>query len=92
MNTAFLLHLPATGVTLPAPADTPLLQTLLAAGQAWPASCRNGSCRACMGQLAGGVVRYTVEWPGLLPEEKASGAVLPCVACPGSDVVLQPPG
>jgi ferredoxin len=90
MSIVFQLHLPATGVTLPAPDDASLLQTLLAAGVDWPASCRNGSCRACIGQLAAGNVRYRVEWPGLLPEEKASGAVLPCVACPSSDVVLQP--
>ena len=51
------LHLGATGETLAAPADASLLQTLLRAGQAWPASCRNGSCRACIGQLAAGTVR-----------------------------------
>ncbi len=85
------LHLGATGETLAAPTDASLLQTLLRAGQAWPASCRNGSCRACIGQLAAGTVRYSVDWPGLLPEEKASGCVLPCVAYPTSDVVLTPP-
>ncbi len=89
--TAHRLHLRATGETLTAPADASLLQTLLRAGLAWPASCRNGSCRACIGQLAAGTVRYGVEWPGLLPEEKASGCVLPCVAYPTSDVVLTPP-
>jgi ferredoxin len=87
---AHRLHLPTTGEILAAPADASLLQTLLRAGQAWPASCRNGSCRACIGQLAAGTVRYGVEWPGLLPEEKASGCVLPCVAYPTSDVVLTP--
>lgn len=86
----FALHLPETGDTLLAPADTSLLQTLLRAGVAWPASCRNGTCRSCMGQLAAGAVRYSVAWPGLLPEEKASGAVLLCVAYPSSDVVLTP--
>lgn len=88
--TAHRLHLRATGETLTAPADTSLLQTLLLAGLAWPASCRNGSCRACIGQLAAGTVRYSVDWPGLLPEEKASGCVLPCVAYPTSDVTLAP--
>ena len=87
---AHRLHLGATGETLAAPADASLLQTLLRAGQAWPASCRNGSCRASIGQLAPGTVRYSVEWPGLLPEEKARGCVLPCVAYPASDVVLTP--
>ena len=36
-----------------------------------------------------GSVRYDIEWPGLSPEEKAEGCVLPCVAYPESDVVLQ---
>jgi ferredoxin len=34
---------------------------------------------------------YAIEWPGLTPEEKAEGCVLPCVAYPASDVVLQGP-
>lgn len=89
--TGFRLHLPETGDTLAAPADASLLQTLLRAGLAWPASCRNGTCRACIGRLGAGTVRYRVEWPGLLPEEKAQGCVLPCVAEPTSDVVLLGP-
>ena len=36
-----------------------------------------------------GTVRYEIEWPGLTAEEKAEGCVLPCVAYPVSDVVLQ---
>lgn len=87
----FQLHLPDKGEILAVPAGATLLQALLGAGMAWPASCRNGTCRACIGQLVSGKVVYTVEWPGLLPEEKAQGCVLPCVACPTSDVVLTPP-
>lgn len=90
MTTGFTLRLQPGGEVLPAPADTSLLQAVHRAGLAWPASCRNGTCRACIGHLASGSVRYRVEWPGLLPEEKAAGAVLPCVACPTSDVVLAP--
>lgn len=86
----FSLWLPVAGVTLEAPACAPLLTTLWGAGQAWPASCRNGTCRACIGRLESGSVRYSVEWPGLLPEEKALGDVLPCVACPTSDLTLRP--
>ena len=86
------LHLPDADLVLDAPTSHTLLQTLQRAGVPWPASCRNGSCRACIGQLAGGTVRYRVEWPGLLPEEKAQGCVLPCVAEPCSDVVLLGPG
>lgn len=87
---AHRLQLAATGEVLEAPADASLLQTLQRAGLAWPSSCRNGSCRACIGHLVSGSVRYSVEWPGLLPEEKTAGAVLPCVAWPTSDLVLAP--
>ncbi|MGS5086449.1 2Fe-2S iron-sulfur cluster-binding protein [Hydrogenophaga sp. A37] len=87
----FQLHLPHKGETLTVPAETTLLRALLDAGVPWPASCRNGTCRACIGQLVSGTVRYSVAWPGLLPEEKAKGCVLPCVASPTSDVVLAPP-
>jgi ferredoxin len=56
----------------------------------WLSSCRNGSCRTCIGQLLEGTVRYEVEWPGLSAEEKAEGYVLPCVAKPCSNVKLKP--
>lgn len=68
-------------------------QTLLAAaqdaGNVLASSCRNGTCRTCLRPLHAGRVDYRIPWPGLLPEEKASGRwVLPCVAYPLSDVVL----
>ena len=44
-----------------------------------------------MGQLLSGQVHYEMAWPGLLAEEKSAGWVLPCVARPLSDVVLQDP-
>lgn len=53
-----------------------------------PSSCRNGTCRTCMCRLVSGEVTYTVEWPGLSAEEKAEGHVLPCVARPLTNVVL----
>ncbi|MEY4122029.1 MAG: hypothetical protein RLZZ457_867 [Pseudomonadota bacterium] len=56
-----------------------------------PSSCRNGTCRTCMCRLVSGEVRYTIEWPGLTPEEKTEGYVLPCVAQPTSNVVLEQP-
>lgn len=56
----------------------------------WPSSCRAGSCRTCIGHLHKGQVRYEMPWPGLSPEEKAQGYVLPCVAYPCSDLELQP--
>jgi ferredoxin len=68
----------------------PLLHSLEQGGIDWPSSCRNGTCRTCIGQLASGVVRYEIEWPGLSTEEIDQGYVLPCVAHPCTDVVLQP--
>lgn len=77
-------------VVVPVAADQPLLLAMLAEGVDWPRSCRNGTCRTCLGRLTGGRVRHTVEWPGLSAEEKAEGCVLPCVAVPLSDVALSP--
>ena len=73
-------------------ADQPLLRSLEQAGLPWPSSCRNGTCRVCMGRLAEGRVRYEIPWPGLSAEEKAEGCVLACVAYPLTDLVLQGPG
>ena len=56
-----------------------------------PSSCRNGTCRTCICQLVSGEVVYTVDWPGLSAEEKTEGWVLPCVARPVSNVVLDQP-
>lgn len=86
------LHLPATAQALLTTPDQTLLEALQGAQVPWPVSCRNGTCRACIGRLAEGRVLYKVEWPGLLPEEKADGCVLPCVACAQTDVVLLGPG
>jgi ferredoxin len=44
-----------------------------------------------MCRLVSGNVAYRIEWPGLSAEEKAEGFILPCVAQPLSDLVLQLP-
>jgi ferredoxin len=69
--------------------DRPLLRSMEEGGVDWPSSCRNGTCRTCIGQLVSGTVRYEMDWPGLTTEEKEEGYVLPCVAHPCSDVVLK---
>ncbi|MDI9233168.1 2Fe-2S iron-sulfur cluster-binding protein [Limnohabitans lacus] len=68
-----------------------LLTSLEQGGLQWPSSCRNGTCRTCIGHLVSGQVRYDMDWPGLTQEERAEGCVLPCVAIPVSDVVLKDP-
>jgi ferredoxin len=78
-----------SGRTFAAPADRPLLLSAQAAGIPLASSCRNGTCRACLRPLRAGRVHYRIAWPGLLPEERASGSwVLPCVAYPDSDLEL----
>jgi ferredoxin len=76
------------GQTCDAWTDQPLLVSLELGGLDWPSSCRNGTCRTCLGQLLQGKVHYAIDWPGLSAEEKAAGCVLPCVAYPDSDVTL----
>jgi ferredoxin len=68
--------------------NQPLLTSLEQGGIDWPSSCRNGTCRTCMGQLVRGQVRYEIDWPGLSAEEKVAGYTLPCVAYPCSELVL----
>lgn len=71
-----------------ADSETSLLAALTRAGIAWPVSCRNGTCRTCIGRLLQGAVRYDIPWPGLSAEEKQEGYCLPCIARPVADVVL----
>jgi len=66
-----------------------LLYAAERAGMELPSSCRNGTCRTCMCQLVSGEVAYRIRWPGLLPEEKAAGWILPCIAQARSDLVLR---
>jgi ferredoxin len=79
------------GARFDAPAGETLLISASNAGLDVPSSCRNGSCRTCICRLVDGEVAYRIEWPGVLPEEKALGYILPCVAYPRSDLVLEWP-
>ena len=78
------------GSCLPA-GDASVLQALEVAGIDLPNSCRNGTCRTCLCRLAAGTVRYLVDWPGLSIEEKREDYLLPCVAVPTSDIVVNAP-
>ncbi len=77
------------GLQVDAFSNDTLLLSLEMGGSDWPSSCRNGTCRTCLGQLLSGQVRYEIEWPGITREEQAEGHVLPCVAYPCSNVVLK---
>ena len=82
------------GLTFAAPDSLPLLQAAELAGSAGSkidSSCRNGTCRTCICKLTSGQVVYRIKWPGLSAEEKSEGFILPCVAYPASDVVIELP-
>lgn len=87
--TVFEARIEPGGAHFAAPAGRSLLASALQAGVPLASSCRNGTCRTCIRQLASGRVSYRIEWPGLLAEEKAQGWILPCVAYPESDLVLK---
>jgi len=86
----FTARIAPDGATFAAPADLPLLRAAELAGLSLASSCRNGTCRTCICRLASGEVAYRIEWPGLSAEEKRDGFILPCVAYPLSDVVIEP--
>lgn len=84
----FTARFEPAGAAFTVSSDRPLLVAAEHAGVPIPSSCRNGTCRTCMCRLVEGEVRYRIRWPGLLPEERAQGWILPCIAYPLSDVVL----
>lgn len=79
------------GWTFHAPAATPLVPAAARAGIRLPSSCRNGTCRACRCRLSQGEVAYGLERPGLSPDEREEGWILPCIARPLAPLVLQAP-
>jgi ferredoxin len=85
----FEVRIEPAGPAFGASQGRPLLLSAADAGLDMPSSCRNGTCRTCMRRLRSGRVAYRIEWPGLLAEEKAEGWILPCVAYPQSDLVME---
>lgn len=88
----FDLRIEPLGWSCKASADSTLWRSARKAGLRLPSSCLNGTCRACMCRLLSGNVAYSVQWPGVSVDEREEGWVLPCVAMPLSDVVLDVPG
>ena len=83
-----VLRIEPAGWDVPVADGQSLLEAAQAAGIRLARSCRNGTCRACRCRLLIGRVRYRIEWPGLLAEEKAEGWILPCVALPEDALVV----
>ncbi len=88
---SFRITVQPAGWNFDADADTALADAAALAGIELPRSCRNGTCRACLCRALEGEVRYLIEWPGLSPDEKAEGWLLPCIARAASDLVLDVP-
>ena len=84
----FRVEIGPQGWQFTCPPDQTLLLAALAEGFKLPHSCRNGTCRACIARLIEGEIAYRIEWPGLSREEKDEGLILPCVACPRSDLKI----
>lgn len=84
----YQLRLRPDAQPIAATSDQSVMQCAMQAGFEMRASCRNGTCRACIRRLLSGQVRYRIEWPGLSAEEKAEGYILPCVAHAQSDLIL----
>ena len=89
-STVFIARVAGDGAVFEAPAALPLLRAAEQAG-VWlrDSSCRNGTCRTCLCRLVSGQVVYRIDWPGLSLDEKREGFILPCVAYPASDVVIE---
>jgi ferredoxin len=87
----FEVRIEPAGLRFEAGRSLPLLKAAQEAGIRLPSSCRNGTCRACMCRLTSGRIEYSVEWPGLLAEEKREGWILPCVALARSALVIEAP-
>ena len=85
----FTVQVDPAGLQYDVEGDLTLLEAAELSRVELPSSCRNGTCRTCVCRLVSGEVAYTIEWPGLSAEEKTEGYVLPCVARPTSNVVLE---
>ena len=87
---AFTARVAGDDTLFEAPAALPLLFAAERAGVLLrDSSCRNGTCRTCLCRLVSGQVVYRMDWPGLSLDEKREGFILPCVAYPVSDVVIE---
>jgi len=91
-NNRFSVIIKPKGWAFDAAGTMSLLAAADLAGFRLPNSCRNGTCRTCLCRMVSGRVRYGIEWPGLSIDEKKEGYILPCVAYPESDIVIDVPG
>ncbi|MCW0205762.1 MAG: ferredoxin [Achromobacter sp.] len=91
MSASFPVLVRPAGLRFDAPACTSVLLAAKAAGVRRPSSGPHGTSRAGMCQMLEGAVVYGIERPGLSPDEKEEGWILPCVAQAASALEIQAP-
>lgn len=70
--------------------DQPILDACLRAGVWLPHSCTHGTCATCKAEILEGDVDHGAASSfALMDYERDEGKLLPCVACPRSDVVIE---
>ena len=77
--------------TIPADPGETVLVALERAGLNPPARCRTGSCGWCRGRLVAGDVEYVSEPAGLRRGDADHGVFHPCIAVPGTDIIVEMP-
>lgn len=76
-------------IELPATEQSNLLELLRKEGIPTRNPCRNGVCGLCRCQLLAGAISYGIREPhGLWESHREQGFILPCIAYPESDLIL----
>jgi ferredoxin len=86
---SFTARIDGEALAIATPPHQTLLDSLELGGVDWPSSCREGTCGSCLGRLKQGRVRYDTQWFVLSDQDVEDGLVLPCIAYPESDLVLE---
>lgn len=83
----FDAHIKSAGKVVTVQAGDNLLKAALAAGIAWPHSCRVGSCGTCRARLVGGKIKPLVDFSYTLDDaDLDAGMILACQTCLRSDI------
>jgi CDP-4-dehydro-6-deoxyglucose reductase/ferredoxin-NAD(P)+ reductase (naphthalene dioxygenase ferredoxin-specific) len=87
---SFTVTLAGRDESFPVEMGTPILDAALAAGVAFPYSCRAGNCSSCKSHLlAGEIEMMDYSEFALSASERAEGIILACRAVPWSDCTVE---
>jgi CDP-4-dehydro-6-deoxyglucose reductase/ferredoxin-NAD(P)+ reductase (naphthalene dioxygenase ferredoxin-specific) len=87
---SFTVTIAGRNETFPVEMGTPILDAALAAGVAFPYSCRAGNCSSCKSHLVSGEIEMMDYSEFALGEsERAEGIILACRAVPWSDCTVE---